>query len=212
MRFTMPTLPRLLTFGLGMIVMAFGYALLIKPGLGAAPWDVFHLGLEKHLPLPLGTIILIASLLVLLCNLFVAIYPSVGMVLNILVLGPLMQFALAALPTPTGILARILMAGTGILVAGIGIALYISAGLGSGPRDGMMLGLSVRLKLRVGLTKNGIDLIVCLIGWWLGGPLGVGTVLAALLTGPAVQLGDYLVRRLASVPAMETFLTVRSEA
>lgn len=212
MRFKLPTLSRLLSFVFGMIVMCFGYAMLIKPGLGAAPWDVLHLGVSLHLPFSLSVVIFIASVLVLICNLFLAIYPSVGMVLNILLLGPLMQFALNTVPTPQSIIARSVMLALGVLVAGLGIALYTSADLGSGPRDGMMLGLAKKLRRPVGIVKNGIDILLCLFGYLLGGPLGVGTVVAALLTGPAVQLGYAIVRRLTRVPLMETFLTARSES
>lgn len=212
MRFKLPTLSRLLSFAFGMLVMCFGYAMLIKPGLGAAPWDVLHLGVALHLPFALSLVLLIASVLVMLFNLLLSIYPSVGMVLNILLLGPLMQFTLNVVPTPRSIVARFIMVAAGILIAGLGIALYTSADLGSGPRDGMMLGLAKKLGRPVGIVKNGIDILLCLFGWWLGGPLGVGTVLAALLTGPAVQLGYAVVRRLVCLPAMETFLTARSNS
>jgi uncharacterized membrane protein YczE len=212
MRFTRPTLPRLLSFVVGMLVMCFGYALLIKPGLGAAPWDVLHLGLAAHLPFALSWVILMASVAVLICNLFLGIYPSVGMVLNILFLGPLMQFALSVVPSPRSLAARLAMVAAGVLIAGLGIAFYTSADLGSGPRDGMMLGLAQKLKRPVGLVKNGIDLLLCLFGWWLGGPLGIGTVIAALLTGPAVQVGYLVVRQMTRIAGMERFLTARSAA
>lgn len=193
-----------------MLVMCFGYAMLIKPGLGASPWDVLHLGVALHLPWTLSVVIFVASVTVLIANLFLGIYPSIGMVLNILVLGPVMQFALSVVPSPQSLVARIAMLAVGVLVAGIGIALYTSADLGSGPRDGMMLGLAKRLGRPVGIVKNGIDILLCLAGWLLGGPLGIGTVIAALLTGPAVQLGYALVRRLARRPVMARFLTARS--
>lgn len=212
MRFKLPTLSRLLSFAFGMLVMCFGYAMLIKPGLGAAPWDVLHLGVSLHLPFALSLVIFIASVLVLLFNLLLSIYPSIGMVLNILLLGPLMQFALSHVPTPETLVGKFLMVAAGVLVAGLGIALYTSADLGSGPRDGMMLGLAKKLGRPVGIVKNGIDILLCLFGWLLGGPLGVGTVIAALLTGPAVQLGYAIVRRLTRVPMMETFLTARSNS
>lgn len=212
MRFKLPTLSRLLSFVVGMQIMCFGYAMLIKPGLGAAPWDVLHLGASLHMPFSLSVVIFIASVLVLLFNLLLSIYPSIGMVLNILFLGPLMQFALGHVPEPISLAGRLLMVAAGVLVAGLGIALYTSADLGSGPRDGMMLGLAKKLGRPVGIVKNGIDILLCLFGWLLGGPLGVGTVVAALLTGPAVQLGYAVVRRLTRVPLMETFLTARSES
>lgn len=212
MRLKLPTLSRLLSFVFGLTVMCFGYAMLIKPGLGASPWDVLHLGVALHLPLSLSLVIFITSVLVLLVNLLLSIYPSVGMVLNILLLGPLMQFALDLVPTPTSMVGRLIMVAAGVLIAGLGVALYTSADLGSGPRDGMMLGLAKTLGRPVGIVKNGIDILLCIAGWALGGPLGIGTVIAALLTGPSVQLGYAVVRRLTRVPLMESFLTARSNS
>lgn len=181
------TVLRFLWFYLGMAVMMFGTAMVIKPGLGASPWDIFHLGVAATYSFPLSIVIQVTGAVIILFNMLLGVRPSVGMVLNMLSVGPMMDFWLWVLPTPTGFVERWLFLAMGLLIAGMGTAWYISAGVGSGPRDGMMIGLSQRLRLPVAVVKNGIDIAVSLLGWWLGGPLGIGTVIVALGTGPAIQ-------------------------
>ncbi len=196
----------LLWFYLGLAICVLGYALVIRPGLGAAPWDIFHLGVAGQLGISLGYIVQGTGAAIIGLNLLLGIKPSVGTVLNMLSMGPVLQWLLTVLPAPDFVPARWLMFFSGILLAGLGTALYVSAGLGSGPRDGMMIGLTRKLGLPVGVIKNGIDLTVALAGWWLGGPLGLGTVVVALTLGPSVQLGVWLTARLADYPPFDRFV------
>lgn len=190
-------LMRLLWFYVGLVIVTLGYALVILPGLGAAPWDIFHLGLNKQTDISLGLVILLTGAGLILLNWSLQIKPSLGMVLNMLSVGPMMQFMLGQLPVPDTDLGRWLMLPAGILVIGFGTALYVSADLGSGPRDGMMIGLTRKLGLPVAVIKNGIDVAVAATGWLLGGPLGLGTVIVALTLGPSVQLGMHAVEQIA---------------
>lgn len=188
---------RLVWFYVGLVVMTVGYAFVIRPGLGAAPWDIFHLGVSRQTGVPLGLVIQLTGVAIILLDWSLRIRPSLGMVLNMLSIGPMLQFLLGRLPIPATPAGRWLMLLVGILVAGIGTALYVSADLGSGPRDGLMIGLTRKLGLPVAAIKNSMDVIVALTGWLLGGPLGLGTVVVALSLGPSVQFGMYLVERIA---------------
>jgi uncharacterized membrane protein YczE len=193
-------------FFLGIAVMSFGYALVITPELGAAPWDIFHLGASQRIGLSLGLTIQLTGVAIILLNLLLGIRPTVGMVLNMLSVGPFMQAFMSLLTPPPSLPLRWLMFLSGILISGIGTALYVSADLGSGPRDGLMIGLTRKFGLSVVLVKNGLELLVVAAGWWLGGPLGVGTILFALGMGPAVQLGVSMVDWLSSVAPFKGFV------
>lgn len=197
---------RLAWFYAGLVIMTFGYALIIGPGFGAAPWDIFHLGLHQKTGVPLGLVIQLMGVLIILIDVALQIKPTLGMFLNMLSVGPILQFMLARLPVPESLIGRGVMLAAGLLTAGLGLGLYISAGLGAGPRDGLMLGLTRKLGLPVAVIKNGIDITVALLGYWLGGPLGVGTVLVALTIGPSVQFGLHVVNWLSQVSPFSTFV------
>lgn len=197
---------RLLWYYLGLTVVVFGYALVIKPGLGAAPWDIFHLGVSGRSGVALSLVIQLTGLMIILLNWRLSIRPSIGMVLNMLSVGPILTSMLGGLEVPQTLAGRWVMLLVGILVAGFGTALYISADMGPGPRDGMMVGLTRRFGLPVGVIKNGIDVTVALLGWLLGGPLGVGTVVVALGLGPSIQFGMSLVARLARLGPLSGFV------
>ncbi|MEW8979773.1 MAG: hypothetical protein AB2385_15395 [Symbiobacterium sp.] len=188
---------RLLWYFAGLVITCAGYALVIRPGLGAGPWDILHLGLSGRTGLPLGLVIQTLGLVIIGLDWALGLRPTLGMVLNMLCFGPILQFILERMPSPETTAGLWLMLAAGILLSGVGTALYASADLGAGPRDSLMIGLTRLVKLPVGLVKNGLDLTVSVIGWWLGGPLGLGTVAVVLGVGPSVQLGFYLAGRLA---------------
>lgn len=201
------TLPvQIAWFYFGLIVVTFGYAMVIRAGVGAAPWDIFHLGINSRTGLPLALVIQLMGVVVILINLSLSIKPTVGMVLNMLSVGPILQTFLTWMPIPQHLFLQWAMLAAGVLVAGLGTALYVSADLGSGPRDGMMIGLTRKLGIPVGLVKNGIDVAVAAAGWALGGPLGLGTIAVALGLGPSVQLGMALVARLATFRPFHSFV------
>ena len=197
---------RLLWFYLGILILSAGFALVIKPGLGAAPWDILHIGLSGRTAISLSLIIQLTGLAIILLNWALSIRPSIGMVLNFLSIGPILTSILNLLPIPQTLPGRWLMLIAGILICGFGTALYISADMGPGPRDGLMVGLTRRFGLPVSVIKNTMDLSIALVGWWLGGPLGAGTIVVALGLGPSVQWGMSLVARMARWQPLATFV------
>lgn len=197
---------RILWYYLGLVIMTAGYAMVIRPGLGAAPWDIFHLGLSGQTGVSLSRVIQLTGLAIVLLNWSLKIKPSLGMVLNMLSVGPILTSMLGLLQVPQSIAGRWVMLAAGILVCGFGTALYISADMGPGPRDGLMVGLTRRFGLPVSIIKNGIDITVALLGWRMGGPLGLGTIVVALSLGPSMQLGMHLVARLARLDLLAGFV------
>ncbi|BAD41104.1 conserved hypothetical protein [Symbiobacterium thermophilum IAM 14863] len=187
----------MLWYYVGLVITGLGYALVIAQGLGASPWDILHLGLTGQTGIPLGRVVQITGAFVILVDVLLGMRPNLGMVLNMLSLGPITQFLLERLAAPATLPGRWLMLVAGIVVSGIGTAFYASADLGAGPRDSLMIGLTRKLGLPVAIVKNGLDVMVSLIGWWLGGPLGAGTVAVAVGLGPSVQLGFHLASLLA---------------
>lgn len=196
-------IPKLAWFYAGLTVQSWGIALMIGSGRGAPPWDVFHIGLTRIAPLPLALAVQLTGAAVIAGNWLLGIRPTLGMVLNMLSLGPLVQWNLHLLPAPASAPGGWGMLLGGVLLAGTGIAAYISADLGAGPRDGFMLGLTRRLGLPVGVVRNGMDVAVSLVGYLMGGPLGPGTVAIALTLGASVQLGLRLMRRLSRIPGLQ---------
>jgi len=194
---------RLLWYYAGLVVTCLGYALVIRPGLGAGPWDILHLGLSGRTGLPLGLVIQSLGAVIIALDWALGMRPNLGMVLNMLSFGPILQYLLARVPAPETTAGLWLMLAAGILVSGVGTAFYASADLGAGPRDSLMIGLTRKVRLPVAVVKNGLDLAVSLIGWRLGGPLGAGTVAVGLGVGPAVQLGFYLAGRLARLGPLD---------
>lgn len=199
-------LVRVLWFYVGLTVMTMGYALMIKPALGAAPWDIFHLGVQGQTGIQLAFVVQAVGVGIILVNLLLGIRPTVGMVLNMLSVGPILQTILGVLPQPEILAVRWLMLLAGIFITGLGTALYVSADLGSGPRDGMMIGLTQKLNQPVGVVKTVIDIAVATTGWLLGGPLGLGTAVIALGLGPAIQFGMKAVARLGDLRFFSGFV------
>ncbi|TDU26952.1 hypothetical protein [Arthrobacter sp. JUb115] len=179
---------RLTTLFLGLTLYAFAMAMMIRAQLGVDPWDVLHLGIANHLPLSLGTIIILVGILVLLAWIPLRQWPGLGTIANTLYLGIALDAFLRFLPEVHGLGWQILTLAAAILVNGLGGALYIGSHFGAGPRDGLMTGLHRRTGVSIRLVRTALELSVLAIGWLLGGPVGIGTVAYALLIGPATQL------------------------
>lgn len=199
-------LARIGLFYAGIIPISFGIGLCISANQGAAPWDIFHVGVANQLQLPIGLVIPGVGLALVLINLLMGIKPNLGTFLNMISIGPLVQFHLTNISEPSTTVGAWLMLAAGTLLIGVGTAAYTSASLGAGPRDGMMLGLTRALGKPIAWVKNSIDLTVCFVGWLLGGPIGVGTIFVAITIGYAVQFGMYLMRRLVRIPALSTVI------
>jgi uncharacterized membrane protein YczE len=158
-------------------------AMLLLAGLGVDPWDVLHQGLSRRLGLGVGTWVIIVGALVLAMWVPLRQRPGFGTASNVVVIGLVVDLVLALVPAPHGLLVRAVVLLSGVLLNGLATGAYIGAGLGPGPRDGLMTGLAGRgLSIRV--VRTGIELTVLLAGWLLGGSVGVGTVVYALAIGP----------------------------
>ena len=175
-------------FFVGLMVLAFGITLTIKgKDLGIGPWDVFHYGLFKQLGLTIGTWSIIAGFLILLITgVGTKSFPKIGAFLNMLLIGIFIDFFNYVIPNPESLLAQSIVFGIGIIVLGYGIGLYVSADLGAGPRDSLMLLVVEKTGWKVQWVRNGMEVIVFFFGWLLGGPVGIGTIIIALGIGSIV--------------------------
>ncbi len=156
--------------------------------LGADPWDVFHLGVAKQLGISFGTVIILTGAAVLLLWIPIRQMPGLGTVSNVIVLGLAADATLAVLPPLESMVARSALLVGAIVLNAIATGMYIGAGFGPGPRDGLMTGLHARTGWSLRGIRTAIELSVLLIGWLLGGKFGVGTVIYALSIGPLIQL------------------------
>jgi len=173
-------LPRLLA-GIG--ALAGGVALLVQAHLGLDAYDVLHQGLAQLTGLSFGTVVVLVGLVVLVLWIPVGQRLGLGTIANVLMVGPLIDVALRVLPAPGALVWRWPMLLGGIVLAALGTGLYIGAGLGPGPRDGLMTGLAARGH-PLWAVRTGLELSALSVGWALGGDVGVGTVLFALSIGP----------------------------
>ena len=174
-------------FLIGLIIMSFGIALMIRANLGSAPWDVLNIGLFNHFGLTVGTwSILIGILIVGSTSLLTKMWPKSGAVANMILVGIFIDFFLNLVGTPPTLFGRGLMLIIGILINGIGTSVYISAHIGAGPRDSLMLYLVEKTGMKLALVRRIIEVIVLVIGWCLGGPVNVGTLVYGLSIGSIV--------------------------
>ncbi len=172
---------------LGLTGYGFSMAVMVRAGLGLDPWDVFHQGLAQRTGMTIGVASAVVGLAVLLAWIPLRNRPGVGTVANVIVIALTVDAGLAILSEPTSLAARIAMMVGAVVLNAIATVLYIGAGLGPGPRDGLMTGLVVRTGLSVRLIRTSIEASVLTIGWLLGGTVGVGTLLYAFGIGPLVQ-------------------------
>lgn len=186
MNAAMPTsLPlRLLQLLIGLFLYGMGAAVMIRAAIGVAPWDVLSQGIAAQTPLSFGVATNVIGALVLLLWWPIRQKPGLGTVLNVLLIGPSAQFGLWLLPEAHGLAAQIPMFVGGLLLVALATGLYIGARFGPGPRDGLMTGLHARSGWPIWIVRSLIEGSVLLVGWWLGGNVGVGTLAFALLIGP----------------------------
>lgn len=166
--------------------MAFGIVLMIRANLGSAPWDVFHIGLYYQLGLTIGTWSIIAGFFILVISSFIVKKPpQIGALLNMLMVGIFidMYLLIPQLETPGSLIGKMIMLFIGIIIMGIGIGIYISARCGAGPRDSLMIALTEVTGWKVQHIRLGMEIVVLCLGWLLGGPVFVGTILFSLTIG-----------------------------
>jgi uncharacterized membrane protein YczE len=184
-RIVIARLPRLIT---GLALAGIGVALMAHSGLGLGPWEVFHQGISRQTGIPLGTVSIILGAPILLAWWPLGQRPGPGTVLNICLVGLTTNIVLGLLPPVTPPLSRVALLSAGVLSMGIGSGLYLAAGLGAGPRDGLMTGLHHRFGWSIARARTLLELTVLVVGFILGGTVGLGTLLFAGSIGLMVQL------------------------
>lgn len=189
---------RFLVLIFGLFIFGLGDSLLIHSGLGNAPWSVLAQGVALKLDLSIGTATFLISTLVLMIWLPLRERPGLGTLTNIVVIAIGIDVGLLVFAGPDLLALRLLYVFLGIALVGIGSALYITCGLGSGPRDGLMTALHNRTGVRVARVRLAIEFLVLALGALLGGTLGIGTALFALLIGHSVAIAFGVVARTTS--------------
>jgi uncharacterized membrane protein YczE len=176
-------LPRLL---FGLVLCGLGIASMVAGDLGLGPWDVLHQGIAERAGIPIGTVTIGVGALVMLLWLPLRERPGLGTIANVVLIGVVIDLTLLWLETPESLLLRAVMMAAGPVLFGIGSGFYIGAGLGPGPRDGVMTGLAAR-GLPVAGVRTTIELSALGVGWLLGGTAGLGTIVFAFGVGPVVH-------------------------
>jgi uncharacterized membrane protein YczE len=178
---------RLVQLYLGLVCFGVSLALMVRARLGLGPWDVLHQGLADRLGLRIGWVVIAVGAAVMLAWIPLRERPGIGTLSNLVVVGLVADSALDLIGAPRPLAARVALLAAGILGTAIGTGLYVGAGLGPGPRDGLMTGLA-RRGWSIRTVRTGIEVSVLALGFLLGGPVGVGTVAFALGIGPLVHL------------------------
>lgn len=178
---------RVIQLIIGLFLYGIGIALIVRGGIGVAPWDVLTQGIDVHAHLGFGLVTTIISGIVLLLWIPLRQRLGIGTVLNAVLVGPSADVGLWLVPADLDLWLRVLLFAVGLVLLAVASGIYIGAGLGPGPRDGLMTGLHARTGWPIWAVRTGIEGAVLAIGWALGGNVGVGTVLFALLVGPLCQ-------------------------
>ena len=193
--------PKISTFFflcLGLTLFGLGEGLLIVSLTGASPWTVLAQGISLNVDFSIGTVTLFISLGVLFFWIFLNQKPGIGTFLNALIVAVMIDISIAFVPTPESFIFQLLLAIFAVLIVGLGSGFYLVANLGPGPRDGLMTGIQRKTNYPIAAVRAFLEITVVSIGWYLGGTVGIGTLLFAFGVGPAVALGLYIVDKLFS--------------
>ena len=180
----------------GLTLFGLGEGLLIVSTSGASPWSVLAQGLYLNFGFSVGVITIFISFIVLLFWFPLNQKPGIGTILNALIIGLMIDVCIRYFQTPENYISQILLGAFAVLTVGIGGGIYLVANLGAGPRDGLMIGLQQKTNLPIALVRAALEITVMSIGWYLGGTVGIGTLLFAFGIGPCVALGLFLVNKL----------------
>ena len=180
----------------GLVLFGLGEGLLIVSLTGASPWSVLAQGISLNVDLSIGTITLFISIGVLLFWLPLNQKPGIGTILNALIVALMIDVSIALIPNPTNYISQLLLAIFAVFIVGLGSGFYLVANLGPGPRDGLMTGIQKKTNLPIALVRAFLEITVVSIGWYLGGTVGIGTLLFAFGIGPAVALGLFFVGKI----------------
>ena len=186
-----PKISSLFFLCFGLSLFGLGEGLLIVSSTGASPWSVLAQGISLHIDLSIGTITFLISFAVLFLWIFLKQKPGIGTILNALIIALMIDLSIKFIPAPDSFIFRLILASFAVLSVGIGSGIYLVANLGPGPRDGLMTGLQKKTNFPIAAVRAFLEITVVSIGWYLGGIVGVGTLLFAFGVGPAVALGLY---------------------
>ncbi|MDC3101506.1 hypothetical protein OA407_02335 [Candidatus Pelagibacter sp.] len=177
----------------GLSLFGLGEGLLIVSFTGASPWSVLAQGISLNINLSIGTITLLISIAVLILWIPLGQKPGMGTIFNALIIAIMIDLCIKYVPTPSNYIHQLLLAVISVIIVGIGGGIYLVSNLGAGPRDGLMIGLQKVTNFPIAVVRATLEISVVSIGWYLGGTVGVGTLLFAFGIGPCVALGLYLV-------------------
>lgn len=186
----------LLVLCFSLSLLGIGDGLLVLSNLGSAPWTVLSQGIALQAQFSVGWASFIVSILVMLMWIPLRLKVGFGTILNVVLIALFLGLSIFYISPPSSILARFCYLITGIIFFGIGTAFYLTCHQGAGPRDGLMVGLCHRFKLRIGIVRTLMEVSVCFLGFLLGGTVGIGTLLFATSIGWIIQLGVYFIMKL----------------
>ena len=191
-----PKLSTLFFLCFGLMLFGLGEGLLIVSFTGASPWSVLAQGISLNINLTIGTITLLISIAVLILWIPLGQKPGMGTIFNALIIALMIDLCIKFVPTPSNYFYQLILAIISVLLVGIGGGIYLVSNLGAGPRDGLMIGLQKISNFPIAFVRAFLEISVVSVGWYLGGTVGVGTLLFAFGIGPCVALGLYLVDRI----------------
>ena len=178
------------------MLFGLGEGLLIVSYTGASPWSVLAQGLSLNVNLSIGMLTFLISVTVLILWIPLGQKPGMATILNALIIALMIDICIKFVPTPTNYINQIILAVISVIIVGIGGGIYLVANLGAGPRDGLMVGLQKLTNFPIAAVRATLEISVVSVGWYLGGTVGIGTILFAFGIGPCVALGLYLVDKL----------------
>ena len=180
----------------GLTLFGLGEGLLIVSFTGASPWSVLAQGISLNVNLSIGTITFLISIGVLILWIPLGQKPGMGTIFNALIIAVMIDLCIKFVPTPSNYIHQLILAAVSVITVGIGGGIYLVSNLGAGPRDGLMIGLQKISGFPIAFVRGTLEISVVSVGWYLGGTLGIGTLLFAFGIGPCVALGLYLVNKL----------------
>ena len=180
----------------GLMLFGLGEGLLIVSFTGASPWSVLAQGLSLNVNLSIGILTFLISVTVLIFWIPLGQKPGIATILNALIIAIMIDLCIKFVPTPSNYINQLILAVISVITVGIGGGIYLVANLGAGPRDGLMVGLQKLTNFPIAAVRGTLEISVVSVGWYLGGTVGIGTLLFAFGIGPCVALGLFLVNRL----------------
>ena len=180
----------------GLMLFGLGEGLLIVSFTGASPWSVLAQGLSVHTNLSIGMLTFLISITVLILWIPLDQKPGIATILNAIIIALMIDLCIKFVPTPSNYINQLILAVISVITVGIGGGIYLVANLGAGPRDGLMVGLQKLTNFPIAAVRATLEISVVSVGWYLGGTVGIGTILFAFGIGPCVALGLYLVDKI----------------